>query len=66
MEQIHRTIRKARKKFPPNGDAHNKFLADLHNRGTIDVCMVFFMKQLIENPKLEYEINEKGTLIISV
>ena len=66
MEQIHRTIRKAREKFPPDGNAHNKFLADLHNRGTIDVCMVFFMKQLIENPKLEYEINEKGTLIISV
>ncbi len=66
MEQIHRTIKKAREKFPPDGDAHNKFLADLHNRGTIDVCMVFFMKQLIENPDLEYEINEKGTLIISV
>ena len=66
MEQIHRTIRKAREKFPPNGNAHNKFLADLHDRGTIDVCMVFFMKQLIENPELEYDVDEKGTLRINV
>ena len=66
MEQIHRTIQKARKRFPPQGDGHNRFLADLHSRGAIDVCMVFFMKQLIENPKLEYEVDEKGTLRISV
>ena len=64
MEQIHRTIRKAREKFPPNGKAHNKFLADLHDRGTINSRMVFFMKQLIENPDLEYEVDEKGTLRI--
>ena len=66
MEQIHRTIQKARKRFPPQGDGHNRFLADLHSRGAIDVCMVFFMKQLIVNPKLEYEVDEKGTLRISV
>lgn len=66
MEQIHRTIKKAREKFPPDGDNHNKFLADLHNRGTIDVCMVFFMKQLIENPDLGYEIDDQGTLKINV
>tara|TARA_R110000751_G_scaffold199970_2_gene304764 strand:- start:72 stop:272 length:201 start_codon:yes stop_codon:yes gene_type:complete len=66
MDQIHRTIQKAREKFPPDGYAHNKFLADLHNRGTIDVCMVFFMKRLIENPDLDYEVDEKGALKISV
>ena len=66
MDQIHRTIKKARKRFPPKGDGHNRFLADLHSRGAINVCMVFFMKQLIENPDLDYEVDEKGTLKISV
>lgn len=66
MDQIHRTIQKARKRFPPKGDGHNRFLADLHSRGAINVCMVFFMKQLIENPDLDYEVDEKGTLKISV
>mgnify|MGYP003628409412 FL=1 len=64
MDQIHRTIQKARKRFPPKGDGHNRFLADLHSRGAINVCMVFFMKQLIENPDLDYEVDEKGTLRI--
>ncbi len=59
-------MKKARKAFPKDGDAHNKFLADLHNQGAIDVRMVFFMKHLIENPKLEYEFDEKGTLKISL
>ena len=66
MEQIHRTIQKARERFSPQGDGHNRFLADLHSRGDINVCMVFFMKQLIENPDLDYEVDEKGTLKISV
>ena len=66
MEQIHRTIRKAREKFPPDGDAHKEFLNTLQIEGAINCRMAFFMKQLIENPELEYEIDEKGTLRINV
>ena len=32
----------------------------------INCRMAFFMKQLIENPNLDYEVDEKGTLKISV
>ena len=64
MDQIHRTIKKARDTFPPEGDAHNKFLNALQREGAINCRMAFFMKQLIENPDLEYKVDEKGTLKI--
>ncbi len=66
MDQIHRTIKKARATFPPCGDAHKEFLNALQREGVINLRMVFFMKQLIENPDLEYKVDEKGTLKISL
>ena len=64
MEQIHRTIKKARATFPPGGDAHKEFLNALQREGAINCRMAFFMKQLIENPNMDYEVDEKGTLRI--
>ncbi len=66
MEQIHRTIKKARATFPPGGDTHKEFLNTLQREGAINCRMAFFMKQLIENPDLEYKVDEKGTLKISL
>lgn len=64
MDQIHRTIKKARDTFPPEGDAHKEFLNTLQREGAINFRMALFIKQLIENPDLEYKVDEKGTLRI--
>ncbi len=64
MDQIHRTIKKARATFPPGGDTHKEFLNTLQREGAINCRMAFFMKQLIENPDLEYKVDDDGTLKI--
>ena len=64
MDQIHRTIKKARATFPPGGDTHKEFLNTLQREGAINCRMAFFMKQLIENPDLEYKVDGDGTLKI--
>ena len=39
MEQIHRTIKKARATFPPGGDTHKEFLNTLQREGAINCRM---------------------------